>query len=298
VARAGAQGWLGPEPRGWLGPEPEGGSGRSPPRPPPQRFALGQRHLGVGDLDRGHAHGPGRFEVDAEVVEEHDMSGGHAGELTGEPVEAGVGLAAAGPGGLHHHVEGGQEVAVVHRGSGHDEVVGQQRSGEPGLAAASDGERHGRADITEDGGHHGSGVEGPACGQGLGLEAPGEGVEVDLTTLEGRPGVGVGIGGVEPADEAVGQAGGGLVVAERVEGAGGDDTAEVPEDRLDPGGRPVMRRPVMRWPVAHRPTTAVATRCQRVAVAPSEATSTRSSSPWNISTYRSGETERLSRPTP
>src|SRR3546814_15666150 len=39
-------------------------------REPDHRLQLGDGDIGVDDLDRGHAHGPGRLEVDAEVVEE------------------------------------------------------------------------------------------------------------------------------------------------------------------------------------------------------------------------------------
>src|SRR5690606_42158292 len=48
---------------------------------------LRQRLLGVDDLDRGHPHGPGRFQVHAQVVEEHRLDRLDAQLVTDEPVE-------------------------------------------------------------------------------------------------------------------------------------------------------------------------------------------------------------------
>jgi hypothetical protein len=65
------------------------------------------------------------------------------------------------------------------------------------------------------------------------LEEAVEALSVDLCALEKGPGVGVGIGGVDGADEVSRQAFLGLVPVEGLEGRGGEDPAEVPDHRLD-----------------------------------------------------------------
>ena len=48
---------------------------------------LGKCCVRVADLDRGHAHLPGRFEVHPEVVEKHHLRRVHGQRLEGYPVE-------------------------------------------------------------------------------------------------------------------------------------------------------------------------------------------------------------------
>ena len=59
-----------------------------------------------------------------------------------------------------------------------------------------------------------------------------EGAAIDLATLEERPCVGIGIGGVDSSDEVPGQAALGLIAVEGLEGRGGEDTAEIPNHRF------------------------------------------------------------------
>ena len=68
---------------------------------------------------------------------------------------------------------------------------------------------------------------------GLGLEQFGEALHVDLATLHLRPGVVVGVDGVDPADEVARQAELCLVAVEGLEGAGQDDPAEVPQHGVE-----------------------------------------------------------------
>ena len=62
------------------------------------------------------------------------------------------------------------------------------------------------------------------------LELLGEAGPVQLSPLEPGPRVVEGVGGVDPADEALGQALLALVAGEGVERAGQDDPSEVPQD--------------------------------------------------------------------
>ena len=63
--------------------------------------------VGVADLDRRHAHRPGRLEVDAEVVEEHALGRLDAEQLAGDRVERRLGLAHADLARLDDDVEAG-----------------------------------------------------------------------------------------------------------------------------------------------------------------------------------------------
>src|SRR5208282_6722210 len=55
---------------------------------------------------------------------------------------------------------------------------------------------------------------------------------IDFATLEQRPGVGIGISGVNSSDEARGQATLGLKAVEGLEGRGREHTAKIPNHRL------------------------------------------------------------------
>jgi hypothetical protein len=78
---------------------------------------------------------------------------------------------------------------------------------------------------------HGVAVDPVAGGRGLRLEQLDEARQVDLAALQAGPGVGVGVGGVEPADQPRREPGVGLVASERLERAREDDPAEVEDDR-------------------------------------------------------------------
>src|SRR3546814_18292001 len=67
-------------------------------------------------------------------------------------------------------------------------------------------------------------------------EQPVKGGGVDLCALELRPGVAVGIGGVDTADEILRQAARLLQPVERLEGRGGDDAAEIEDNGREAHG--------------------------------------------------------------
>ena len=62
------------------------------------------------------------------------------------------------------------------------------------------------------------------------LEQIDEALERNLAAFHFRPGIGVAVARIEAADEIFGKADFGLVTAERLEGAGEDHSAEVPQD--------------------------------------------------------------------
>src|SRR3546814_6096635 len=68
---------------------------------------------------------------------------------------------------------------------------------------------------------------------GLCLEQRAEGKRIDLAALEARPGIGMGIGGVDLAQEVARQAAAVLIAAEGLERAGENHPAEIPQDGLD-----------------------------------------------------------------
>src|SRR5690606_26005580 len=70
------------------------------------------------------------------------------------------------------------------------------------------------------------------CG-GLGLELAVELLQRQLAALEASPGIVVGIGSVDAAQEVPGQTMFLLETAERLEGAAGDDSAKIPKNGLD-----------------------------------------------------------------
>ena len=116
------------------------------------RFELGEGVGGVDDLDRGHAHGGGRLEVHAEVVEEHHLGRLDPAPLAGELVEARVGLPHADLAALDHVVEQAERVvAAAGPGTGRevveaDPVVGEAGRHQP-LAAPPHRLDHRRADL-------------------------------------------------------------------------------------------------------------------------------------------------------
>ena len=75
-----------------------------------------------------------------------------------------------------------------------------------------------------------------AGGDALGFEQSAESIGVDVAALKLGPGIVVWIAGIDAANEVLRQAVVRLVSVEGVEGAGNDDAAEIPEDRLDRTG--------------------------------------------------------------
>src|SRR5208283_5152421 len=63
-------------------------------------------------------------------------------------------------------------------------------------------------------------------------ELPIERMAIDFAALEQRPCVGIGIGGVDGADEILGQPAPRLEVIERLEGRAGQNSAEIPKYRF------------------------------------------------------------------
>src|ERR1700744_5905028 len=88
-------------------------------------------------------------------------------------------------------------------------------------------------------------LEGVAERPGPRRPGGGEGVDVDLAAFEARPRVVVGVGGIDAADEPRWQAALGLQMGERLERAGGDDTAEVEHHRSYRHTLPFRSGPIM-----------------------------------------------------
>jgi hypothetical protein len=198
---------------------------------PEQRLQLGQRVVGVADLDRRHAHRPRRLQVHAEVVEEHDLLSAGAEGAEHEVVGGRVGLAHADLRRLDDDVEQLVEAepggALVHG----DDVVREQRGAEAVLPAAAHGAEHAGTQVAAEQLQHLAAVDPMAEGRRLLGERVGEGVDVDLAALQAGPRVRVGVGGVDPAQEPVGEPALGLVAGERVERRCRQHATEVPEDR-------------------------------------------------------------------
>ena len=68
---------------------------------------------------------------------------------------------------------------------------------------------------------------------GLGGEDLVEFAGGDLAALESGPGIGVGVGGIEPSNGVEGKAAFGLESVERLERTGQDDPTEIPQDGGD-----------------------------------------------------------------
>src|SRR5579862_2492601 len=105
-----------------------------------RRRQLVERLLRIDDLDRRHAHGPRRLQVDAQVIEEDGLLRGDAERLRGHLVDPGIGLAHPDLGRLDDDVEQAQDLVEVGTAAGHGcvldhEVVGQQAGREPGRTA-------------------------------------------------------------------------------------------------------------------------------------------------------------------
>ncbi len=190
------------------------------------------------DLDRRHAHLAGRLEVDAEVVEEDALGRVDAEQVAGGGVERRLRLAHTDLArldddveALHHRGDVGTQVLAVGRG----DVVRQARRPQPRCPHTIEGGDHLLAHLTTEQGEDIG--PGDLVTERRGLLGEG-GIEpgvVELGALQPSPGVGVGIGSVDGADEVGGQPVQLLEVAEGLEWAGQDDAAEVPQHRSDHG---------------------------------------------------------------
>jgi hypothetical protein len=195
--------------------------------------------VGVHHLDGGHAHVSGRLEVDAQVVEEDGFGRLDAQLLTGQFVEARVGLAHADLRGFDDDVEQREHVTEPDATLGGHEVVGEQRRLAV-LAAPPHRLHHLGPYLAGEEGEHVGGSHVVAGGPALVLEQPAELVEGHGVALQQGPGVGVRVAGVDLAEEPGRKAVGLFVVGERLERAGEDDAPEVPQHGPDGGahGRP------------------------------------------------------------
>ena len=191
-----------------------------------------QRVVGVGHLDGAHAEQSGRLEIDAEVVEEHRLLRLDVERGAGELVKARIWFADAEHAGFEDRIE--QRVHLGHRLGddtfGRHEIVGE--AGRlVGLPPGVDGGDHLRPDIAGEPLEHEPPIELVAERAGLGRPGGGEGVDVDLAPFQAGPGIVVGVGRIDAADEPGRQAALGFQVGERLERAGRDDTAEVEHHR-------------------------------------------------------------------
>jgi hypothetical protein len=256
---------------------------------PEDGLELGERDGGVDHLDGPHAHGPRRLQVDTQVVEEHGLGRLDVEALACTRVEGGVGLADPDLRRLDHDVEAGEDGVdggvprpgvIARSGPGGAvaddaearDVVGEQAQQQPRLVDDLDGAGHLGAEVTGEQRQHGAPVELEPERRGLPIEGVDEAVDVDLAALEAGPRVGVGVRRVDGADGVRWQPEVGLVAGEGLERRREDDPAEVEQDGPDPGRS------------THRsvPSRSVATASHRRVDSSSESTSTRSSSPWNI----------------
>ena len=157
-------------------------------------------------------------------------------------------------------------------------------------ATASDGLHHLGTELAREHGEQVAGVDPSSRRGGLGFEGLAERVEPELVAFEASPGVVEMVGGVHRADEPGGQPVVTFVALEGVEGAVGDDAPEVEEHGCDGRSLGRLRR-------AHRSDCRTSP-SQSSADSPSEATSTRSSTPWNIAAYCSNDNCSLKSPKP
>src|SRR4029453_1629200 len=207
-------------------------------------------------------------------------------------VDGGVGLAQSYPAGLDHDVEevghhGHQSLPLGWaRRVSEDEVVGEEAGLEP-LMAAADGLDHLGTDLPRQLSQYRSAVDLVPGGAGLGLEQLGERGRVDLAALQPRPGVRVGVGGVEPPQEPRWQPVVLFVPRERLEGARDDHPAEVEDDGTH-------------WhsSASHPTSRSRATASHSSVDRRSDSTSTRSSSPWNMRPNSAKGSFPLNNPTP
>ena len=187
----------------------DGPSPASEPQPSPSGEAddgsssasacRGRQHL-----DRRHAHGACRLEVDAEVVEEHASLGSISSELARDLVEARVGLAHADLARLDDHVEQGHHlgdlllaidvppVSVTKLLVRHAGLQASPSSGAPPRPSRDAARRRAGASTSA---RIDARVPPPPPRP---RTASQNSSRVDLVALEPRPRVGVGVRGVEP----------------------------------------------------------------------------------------------------
>jgi hypothetical protein len=113
------------------------------------------------------------------------------------------------------------------------DVVGDAADLEAGGLAGLQRRQHPRPQVAIEQGQDVGPAHGVTQARGLLQEQRVETGGVDLGALEAGPGVGVGIGRIDRADEVVGQATLDLITPEGLERRGGEHAAEIPDHRLD-----------------------------------------------------------------
>ena len=165
------------------------------------------------------------------------------------------------------------------------------------LGAPADDLDHLGTDAAREHGEQVSRLHPSARGAGLGLEGGAELVEPELVALEAGPCVVEMVGGGDAADEPGREPVLAFVVVERIEGTVGDDTAEVEEHSGDgPRPRGAGAAPG-RARHGHR-SDCLTSPSHSSADSPRDATSTRSSTPWNMAAYCSNDRRSLKSPKP
>src|SRR3974390_1561505 len=208
---------------------------------------LSERLVGVRDLDRVHSKCPSRFEVDAEVVQEHRLAGFDSEGFASQLVETGIGLAYAEDTRLEDGIEEGIDRGNLagQLGLGADEVVGETSCLER-LPAAADRLDHLGPDLPGETFENEPAVD-VVTAQCESFRSPevAELVHAHLTALEAGPCIVIRIGRVDLSDEAAGELQFVLEMLESLERAGRDHAAKIEHYCLN-APRPILARRVLR----------------------------------------------------